>query len=300
MISPPMSWALTHVRSPVVVNWEPSSLPIQRHGPLVARAAGEGADAVVLLHGLISTGDVFGAVYVRLAGVRRLFVPDLLGFGRSMDVRRRSFPVEAHLEALDQCAAGCGLLASTRWTIGAHSMGSALALRWAVRHRDRVVRVVCWGAPVHRSPDAALARLSGSTMARLFAFDTEMASRACAVSCRHRTVAGWLSVLAEPRLPVPVARAAPLHTWPAYRDAVRHLVIDTDWDGVITACADAGIETRLVWGDRDRIGDRTRALEIASGAGLTTVVTISGADHRLPMTHPQTCINQLTDHRLGD
>ena len=127
-------------------------------------------------------------------------------------------------------------------------MGSALALLWAVRHRDRVARVVCWGAPVYRSPETARVRIAGSTMARLFALDTDLASRACAISCRHRTAAGWLSAAAEPRLPVPVARAASLHTWPAYRDALRQLVIDPEWNELVTACDQASIEIRLVWG----------------------------------------------------
>ena len=105
-------------------------------------------------------------------------------------------------------------------------MGVSLALRWAIRHPDRVVRVVGWGAPIYPSPSAARQQIAGSAMAKLFALDTHVAERACAVSCRHRAAAGWLSAVAEPRLPVAIARQVPLHTWPAYRDAVRHLLED--------------------------------------------------------------------------
>jgi pimeloyl-ACP methyl ester carboxylesterase len=247
----------------------------------------------VLLHGLISTGDVFGAAYDRLAVTGRIVVPDLLGFGRSMDDSRSTFSVDDHLDALDEVAARTGLLTSARWTIGAHSMGSALALRWAARHHDQVARVVCWGAPVYHSPDAARARIGGSTMARLFALDTDLAARACAISCRHRTGAGWLSAVAEPRLPIPVARAASLHTWPAYRDAIRHLVIDTEWAELIGVLDLAGTPVHLVWGSRDRIGDRSHADAIASQCSRATITSIKGAGHHLPMTHPQVCIGQL-------
>lgn len=297
--APVALWALLHAQSAAVTEWTASTLPARRIGPLYVRAGGDGTRPVVLLHGLISTGDVFGATYDRLATTGPIVVPDLLGFGRSIDHTRTTFAVNDHLDALDEAAAGTGLFSSTRWTIGAHSMGSTLALLWAARHRDRVARVVCWGAPVYRSPEAARAHIAGSTMARLFALDTELAERACSVSCRHRTTAGWLSVVAEPRLPVPVARAASLHTWPAYRDAVRQLVIDPDWNELITGCDQAGIEVRMVWGDGDRIGDREHVAEIVSRATLAVAGSVDGADHRLPMTHPEICLDQLTGPSWG-
>lgn len=106
-------------------------------------------------------------------------------------------------------------------------------------------------------------------------------------------------MVAEPRLPVPVARAASLHTWPAYRDAVRQLVIDPDWNELITDCDQAGIEVRLVWGDGDRIGDREHVAEIVSRATLAVAGSVDGADHRLPMTHPEICLDQLTGPSWG-
>ena len=92
-------------------------------------------------------------------------------------------------------------------------MGSALALRWAARHPDRIDRVVCWGAPIYPSPAAARAHISGSAVTRLFVVDPAWAARACAISCRHRVAAGWLTAATEPQLPTQVARAVPQHTW---------------------------------------------------------------------------------------
>ena len=84
---------------------------------------------------------MFGAPYDRLATTGRVVVPDLLGFGRSLHETRQSFSTEDHLDALDQLADRTGLF-ERRWTIGAHSMGSTVALRWALRHPDRVERIV--------------------------------------------------------------------------------------------------------------------------------------------------------------
>ncbi len=288
------SWSITHGLAMAKSGWTAPCGEQRRFGSLSARSLGSDRNAVVLLHGLISTGDVFGAAYEQLASTHRLVVPDLLGFGRSMDERRSSFGVDDHLDALDELAERTGLFDSPRWTLGAHSMGVLLALRWATRHPDRVVRVVGWGAPMYASPDRARREVAGSVMARSFALDTSLAQKACALSCRHRTAAGWLSALAEPRLPVPIARQAPLHTWPAYRDAVRHLVIDVDWDELMSMCEDLGIEVRLVWGARDPVGDWSFAERLTSGRAAHVDVLDHG-DHRLPMTDPMTCISQLCD-----
>lgn len=288
----PALWTLRHVRSPAVRSWTPSSLPGRRVGRLYARVAGDGEHATVLLHGLVSTGEVFGSAYDRMAADGRLVVPDLLGFGRSLDETRSAFPVDEHLDALDDLADRAGLF-SSRWRIGAHSMGSGLALRWAARHADRVSRVVCWGAPLYESAAAARRDVSGSLMARLFVLDTRWAARACAISCRHRAAAGCLTAVLEPSLPVPVARAVSLHTWPAYRDAMRDLVIETPWPRLLADLDGTGTSVDLVWGSGDRVGRPEHARTLAEGLDHATVTVVRGADHRLPLTHPAVCVDRL-------
>lgn len=291
-------WALRHRTSASVNAWAPPSLPGTRTASLYARAGGAGDPAIVLLHGLVSNGDVFGAGYDQLATSNRLVVPDLLGFGRSLDESRENFTVDDHLDALDELADRTGLFAR-QWVIGAHSMGAATALHWAARHPDRVESVACWGAPIYASPDAARKRISGSSMARLFVLDTRWAARACAVSCRHRTAAGWVTAALEPSLPVPVARAVPLHTWPAYRDAMRHLVIDTDWRGLLAELDDLGIRVELTWGREDEVGDHAHARVISARCSNSTVTFVPGAGHHLPMSHVGVCVAQLTDLVAG-
>ena len=292
--APPTIWALRHNRSPAVAAWEPSRLPGGMHGDLFARVAGDGDPAIVLLHGLVSSGDVFGTAFDDLTHGHRLLVPDLLGFGRSMDEARDTFSPEAHLDALDDLAHRTGLF-DRRWVLGAHSMGSALALRWATRHRDRVDRVVCWGAPIYPSADAARSQISGSAMTRLFVLDTRWAQWACKISCRHRAASGWLTAVAEPRLPVPVARAVSQHTWPAYRDAMRDLVIDTDWRALLRQLDDNGTRIELVWGANDKVGDPGHAATIIGPT--QTVTSVAGADHHLPMSHPEICRAHLLPPR---
>ncbi len=298
LIAVALIWVLVHRRSAAVARWRAPALPRHRGARLHFRSGGGGDEAVILLHGLVSSGDLFGADYDTIASTRRLVVPDLLGFGRSMDESRDSFSIDDHLDALDQMADQAGLFGA-RWTIGAHSMGCAIALRWAARHLERIDRIVCWGAPIYPSPDAVRAHISGNLMARLFVLDTRWAHRACAVSCRHRSAGGWLTAALEPALPVAVARAVPLHTWPAYRDAMSHLVINTDWQHLLTELEEPGISTEFVWGTRDRVGDHGHARSMAANNTMIDTTFIEGADHHLPMSHPEICLTQLLGRR-GD
>lgn len=245
---------------------------------------------IVLLHGLVATGDVFGAGFDPLADAATLVVPDLLGFGRSLDESRDRFEPGDHLDALDAMLAGLGL-DQRPLVLGAHSMGGAVAMRWAERRGSQVQRVVCWGPPVYpdgASIDAALA--DSGVMARLFVANTAWARAACQINCAHRTLAGVVATAMTPSLPIPVARAASLHTWPAYRDAMAHLVSGTDWRSLVEAAGDAGTSVELTWGSQDPIGDRHHASKLIAAS----VRVVPGAGHHLPITHAERCRNQLS------
>ena len=146
-------WSCRHRSSPAVAGWRASSIPRRQTGRLSVRTFGGGDNVVVLMHGLIATGDIFGGVFDQLADRNTLVVPDLLGFGRSLDESRQRFDPEDHMDALDEMLDPLAL-DDRPLVIGAHSMGSDLALRWAQRHQPRVQRVVCWGAPIYDGPHA--------------------------------------------------------------------------------------------------------------------------------------------------
>lgn len=235
----------------------------------------------MLLHGLVATGDIFGAAFDPLAETATLVVPDLLGFGRSLDESRSQFEPDDHLDALDDMLELLGLN-QRPIVVGAHSMGGAVAIRWAHRRGSQVQSVTCWGPPVYRNAegvDRALA--DAGLMARLFAANTAWARRACMLNCNHRTLAGLAATATTPSLPTRISMAASLHTWPAYRDAVDHLVADTQWRALVSDVTAQGTSVALVWGAADRIGDPGFARQFPGAV----VEIVEGAGHHLPLTH---------------
>jgi pimeloyl-ACP methyl ester carboxylesterase len=289
------AWLVAHLRSPAVWAWRPGTGTYRRLGPLSVRVAGEGPRVFVLLHGLAGSGEVFGAAYDQLASHGRLAVPDLLGFGRSMDLDRQDFGLGAHLDALDEMLEALGPT-DVPVTVAGHSMGGVLALCWAARRPAGIERVVTWGAPLYRDPAEARRHVPRTGwMARLFALESPLAQEACAWMCEHRALAAWLGVLLYPRLPVQLARQGVLHTWPAYRDAMNELVLRADWPAALRALDTAGVPVILAAGRRDRAPVPGRLHELAREHRHVRAIEHPTAGHDLPLADPAWCVRLLLE-----
>jgi pimeloyl-ACP methyl ester carboxylesterase len=288
------AWLVEHFGSRAVQAWRPATGDRRRLGALSVRVAGSGPRSFLLLHGLAGSGDTFGAAYDRLAAHGQLVVPDLLGFGQSMDGGRTAFGLAAHLDALDAMVEGLGVAAGPL-AIGGHSMGGVLALCWAARRPERVERVVVWGAPLYRSPAEAerYVRAMG-IMGRFFALDTPLTQAACGWMCRHRRISGWIAVLVAPSLPVALAKQGVLHTWPSYRDAMNEIVLGADWAGALRGLDAAGVPVVLAAGRRDRAPVRGLAEELARSHSHVRALEHPTAGHDLPLADPAWCVGLLT------
>jgi pimeloyl-ACP methyl ester carboxylesterase len=286
------SWSILHRRSAAVRQWRESTLTLRRIGRMTARTGGSGSTAVLLLHGLVATGDVFGQTPDDLAATHRVAVPDLLGFGRSLDEDSTAFATVDHLAAIDAVVEG--LCSEMPLAIGAHSMGSGLALRYAAAHPGRVRRVVCVGAPMWRSPEAARDAIGAAgPMARAFLLDEAVAERICRFNCGHRTLSGLIAAVAAPRWLAPVARQTSLHTWSAYHQAIIDQVIEVDWKALLARLDDFGIQVCLVWGAEDSIGDIEYARELGERFANLDIMRIARADHTLPTAQPDLLVGLL-------
>lgn len=126
-----------------------------RADPLATRVLDSSNPVVVLLHGLVASGDYFGAAFDELGRAGALVVPDLWGFAAS---RRppggdpAEYGAAAHLAALDAMLAVLGLTNRPLVIVG-HSMGATLGMRWAARHSTTQAVVAfspAWAAPMFR------------------------------------------------------------------------------------------------------------------------------------------------------
>lgn len=289
-----IAWEFMQRRSAVVKVWNPSSFPGRITGGLGMleggapsdRLADDDPEAVLLLHGLGATADYFGDLYEGIAIDHRLVMPDLLGFGRSLDELRSDFGLEAHVDAIDGVLDSLGL-GEARIMVAAHSMGSAVALAWARRHPDRATAVVLWAPPVYPSSEAA-AKIGDEVggMAKVLIADNDWSRRLCRLNCEHRRVAGWFMAAAAPRWPTDVSRRASLHTWSAFDGSFNALVLDADWSGLF----DIDTPVTIFRGTDDPIGDR---IHLTSVARRSTIVDVENAGHHVALTHPHLMFDLL-------
>jgi len=285
-------WVVRHRRSPAVRTWRAGGGEQRVAGCLSVRTAGAGDRVVVLLHGLTASGDYFGAGYDRLAAGGRLVIPDLLGFGRSLNEHAGDYSLQAHLAALELMARELGL-DGRPLTLAGHSLGGLLALHWAAR-RDDVERVVCFSTPLYADAREADERIRAmGRIERLFATQGPVPRALCSAMSRHRATAQWVATAFEPRFPVTVTRMAVRYSWASYLGAMNGVIRCGGWEAPLAALDRAAIPVLLADGAHDPVPAPARASELAGRHGNVTVATHPAAGHQLPLTEPGWCADRL-------
>jgi pimeloyl-ACP methyl ester carboxylesterase len=153
---------------------------------LPLRLLGSEGPAIVLIHGLGTSGDFWGDGYAALASGHRLVVPDLPGFGR------RPWPaspcrIDDHAEALAHSLGRAGV-DDEPMVVVAHSLGALVALALARRRPELLGGVALFAPPLDR--DALVRR--------------RPIRRGVRLTSRRRALARWVAVAAG----VPAALAA--------------------------------------------------------------------------------------------
>ncbi|SCG64710.1 Pimeloyl-ACP methyl ester carboxylesterase [Micromonospora echinaurantiaca] len=102
---------------------------------------------MILLHGGLGSGEMFGPILPTLAEHHQVVAVDLQGHGRTADVDR---PLDVTLMA-DDVAALIDHLGLEKPDVVGYSLGGGVALQVAIRHPEKVGRVVSASANIRRS-----------------------------------------------------------------------------------------------------------------------------------------------------
>ena len=263
--------------------WAPPGGHVVQTSSLSARVLGETGPPVLLLHGLVASSLYWGGAYDRLAAHRRLVVPDLLGFGRSPRPASGYGP-DGHADAVLACLDDLGIAEPV--IIGAHSLGSVVAMRLAAIHPERVDAIVAFGPPVYADPGVARDHVSAtSPMGHLFVLPGRTAENACRWVCDHRKLAARLAVVTHPSLPREIAADAVQHSWTSYSQTLLQVILAAQ---AATWVDQIDCPVHLVAGDRDPVVDCAYLRRLADAHVKIELSEVAGR-HNFPLTDPAEC-----------
>ncbi|MGH2794029.1 MAG: alpha/beta fold hydrolase [Actinomycetota bacterium] len=255
--------------------------------PIHVREEGSG-EPVVLLHGFPQTGECWSDVAARLAGNRRVIVPDLPGFGRSG--RPPSYEGAAVADVL---AALLDELGASPATIVGHDWGGSLAFALALAHPDRVSNLVVSNAPFRK--------LDLKRGFHFLAFNVpvvpELAFRVAGdrlVGFMLRAGAARKEVFDDERIrPYREAYADPANVRSAlayYRTITRKIIarrIRPGRGGAATGGRRITAPTLLVWGMEDPVLTETVLAGIERDIPHARSVRLTGCGHFVPEECPE-------------
>jgi pimeloyl-ACP methyl ester carboxylesterase len=128
---------------------------------------------MILLHGGLGSGEMFGPILPTLAEHHRVFVVDLQGHGRTADIDR---PIDVRLMA-DDIAALIDHLGLHKPDVVGYSLGGGVAFHVAIKYPEKVGRLVSASANIRRDaiyPDMLEQQAQVNAAAAEFLKDTPM------------------------------------------------------------------------------------------------------------------------------
>ena len=274
------------------VRWSPPAGSSER-AALAVRSVGQGAPVTVLLHGMFASGRYWGAAYDGLADHGALVVPDLAGFGRSVEVNAGFGPDDhADLVARTIREAGAG---GKPVVVGAHSLGCLVAVHLARRHPDLVAGVVAFSPPLYRDEASARRHLArANALVGLFVLSPAVSEVVCGWMCAHSELAARIGRWVRPDLPDFLAEDRFQHTYRSYSETLAQVVVSAG------AAAEVGrltVPVHLVAGARDSLLDHGFLGALAERHPHLRLSVWPQAEHELPLTAPDRCVATIRQLR---
>ena len=191
---------------------------------LYCQREGEGA-AILLIHGLGGSWRYWRRGLDGLRPHHTLFLPDLIGFGRSPKPRGE-YSLSMHVEALAPIVAA----ADGPMTIVGHSMGAIVGLGVYSRFPDRVKRLTLVGLPYF--PSRTLAEVSLSKVALMNRLVIGRSWLAPAV-CYMKDLLALPVFASLASMPVDLYRDYWKHTWASFSRSLFNTLLAPDVAGLL-------------------------------------------------------------------
>ena len=239
-----------------------------RREQLHVRRWGNGGPTVVFLHGLGASSRYWSKLREISHGYNAI-APDLLGFGRSPKPNIR-YDVDTHLEHLVPLVPRGAILV-------AHSTGAVLAAALALHHRDRVHKLLLLGAPAF--PDTATAQRDVAALGVLASMTMSGGWRGKIAELAMHTFVKPIAI-ALARWPNAIFREVVTdfwrHTRQSYASTLREVVVGHP---IMPDLRELVTQTRLLYGDRDRIADLDGVRMLASQHHAMSLDVVAGGHH---------------------
>lgn len=116
-------------------------------------------EVILCLHGEPTWGYLFRHLIVALSSEYRIVVPDHMGFGKSEAPQGRTYWLQDHVDNLERFVLSLDL---KRITLIMHDFGGPMGMGLAIRHPDRISRIISINTPLPFGQESLEARAAAN------------------------------------------------------------------------------------------------------------------------------------------
>ncbi len=237
-------------------------------------------EPVVVLHGQLSTHGYMRELVNRVAKQRRVYSPDLLGFGDSPRPRHASYSVQQHVDSLHKTVQEAGV--NTPFVLFGHSMGAQLALAFAQKYPEFVSALVLTSLPLFESPDTAYDQMAAADPRIAWILRGKRARLLRMLPRFAEKPLGWYSTWVNKGVyPAYISREAVRHNWQGYHRSMENVVVRYS---PFEAIKSVNVPLHFIFGDTDTLnpGAETK-LHPSLRKNQTIEILVGG--HQIPIEH---------------
>jgi pimeloyl-ACP methyl ester carboxylesterase len=255
---------------------------------LAVREAG-GGEPFVLLHGLASSSRYWEDLRP-LANDYRVLAPDLLGFGRSPKPPESRYGPAEHITALRPAMR---TRTERPFHLLGHSLGSLIALQYAVAYPEDVRSLILVSLPVVGS--CPWGHRDGGGMSRWHRFSVHTRPGNVVFSLGMRAAAPVWNMVGprlRPGVPADASRDALRSTWTAYWRSLEEVVFGTDVPALMPRVR---APVLLIHGPNDFIAPIGPVRALAAALAAVRLAEIAEAGHNPCFTHKAATLTVVRD-----